>query len=107
MELDELKKELLDLLGRAEELKDFMKFVEEAESTRALSKKIKELISLAIGIVIRCEPCIMWHLEECYKAGVSFEEVLDAIKVAVVMGGGPALAYGVRAYELAKRYYVK
>ena len=107
MELEELKKELMDLLYRAEELKDFIKFAEKAESTRALSKKIKELISLAIGIVIRCEPCIMWHLEECYKAGVSFEEVLDAIKVAVVMGGGPALAYGVKAYELAKKYYMK
>jgi AhpD family alkylhydroperoxidase len=107
MSLEELKNLLMELIGRASELGDFMEFIEEAESTKTLDKKTKELMSLAIGIVIRCEPCIMWHLEECHKAGASFEEVLDAIKVAVVMGGGPALAYGVKAYELAKKYYKK
>ncbi|WP_413743236.1 carboxymuconolactone decarboxylase family protein [Thermosphaera chiliense] len=106
-ELEKLKEKLNEMLALSEELQLFMKFVETAESSRALDKKTKELISLAIGVVIRCEPCIMWHMEECYKAGASFEEVLDALKTAVVMGGGPALAYGVKAYELAKKYYGK
>jgi alkylhydroperoxidase/carboxymuconolactone decarboxylase family protein YurZ len=34
-------------------------------------------------------------------------EILDTIKVAVCMGGGPALAYSVKAYEIAKEILEK
>ncbi len=103
--LDEIKRVLFDLLSKAPELKDFLHYVEEAESARALDKKTKELVSLGIAIAIRCEPCIQWHLYEAYKAGATIEEVYDVIKVAVCMGGGPALMYSLKAYEYAKQLY--
>jgi alkylhydroperoxidase/carboxymuconolactone decarboxylase family protein YurZ len=33
---------------------------------------------------------MQWHVEQAAKAGASFEEVLEAIEVAIEMGGGPA-----------------
>jgi len=105
--LEELRKELNELVSKAPELAIFAEFVEKAEATKTLDKKTKELISLAIGIVIRCEPCILWHCVEAVKAGATIDEILDTIKVAVCMGGGPALAYSVKAYEIAREILKK
>jgi len=103
--LEELRKELFELVERTPELQSFIEYIEKAESPKALDRKTKELMSLAIGIAIRCEPCILWHAAEAIKAGASIDELLDAIKVAVCMGGGPALAYSVKAYEIIKELY--
>ena len=55
-----------------------------------LPKKHKELIAIGISVVKDCESCMQWHIEQAAKAGASFEEVLEAIEVAIEMGGGPA-----------------
>lgn len=105
--LEELRKELSGLVSKTPELTTFVEYVERAEATKTLDKKTKELMSLAIGIVIRCEPCILWHCVEAVNAGATMDEILDTIKVAVCMGGGPALAYSVKAYEIAKEVLKK
>ena len=56
----------------------------------ALPKKQKELIALGISVARDCESCMQWHVEQAAKAGASFEEILEAIEVAIEMGGGPA-----------------
>lgn len=58
-----------------------------------LAVKHKELIAMAIGVAVRCEPCIYTHVEKCLKAGATPKEVMDAAGVAVMMGGGPAYTY--------------
>jgi len=55
----------------------------------ALSKREKELISVAIALSVRCEPCIHLHVKSCLEAGATREQVLEAAAVAVVMQGGP------------------
>ncbi|MFH0880763.1 MAG: carboxymuconolactone decarboxylase family protein [Lentisphaerota bacterium] len=59
----------------------------------ALSLKHKELIALALGVSLRCEPCINLHVKKCLDAGASKEEILEAAAVAVTMQGGPAYTY--------------
>ncbi|AKJ63339.1 carboxymuconolactone decarboxylase family protein [Kiritimatiella glycovorans] len=59
----------------------------------ALSEKQKELIALAIGVAVRCEPCIYLHTRDCLKAGASREEIMEAAQTAVMMQGGPAFTY--------------
>lgn len=102
--LNETLAVLNELVPRAPELQEFIKYLEEAEAPKILDSKTKELISLGIAIAIRCEPCIIWHTNAAVKAGASLEEILDVIKVAVCMGGGPALMYGLKAYEAAKEF---
>lgn len=62
-----------------------------------LSAKMKELIALAIGITVRCGGCLGHHAKACFDLGATREEVVEAIGVAVHMGGGPSLVYGSEA----------
>ena len=65
----------------------------------ALTVREKELIALAIGISTRCVDCIGFHVQGAIKAGATRDDVADTISVAVMMGGGPAYMYGVKALE--------
>ena len=58
-----------------------------------LGVKEKEYIALGMSVVLRCEPCINFHVEALMKAGASREELGDVLAMAVQMGGGPGLMY--------------
>ncbi|MFP5478429.1 MAG: carboxymuconolactone decarboxylase family protein [Alphaproteobacteria bacterium] len=58
-----------------------------------LSVKEKEYIALGMSVVLRCEPCINFHVEALMKAGATREELGDVLAMAVQMGGGPGLMY--------------
>lgn len=63
----------------------------------ALDSRTKELIALAIGITARCDGCLAYHAKAAARYGASREEVMEAIGVAVYMGGGPSMIYGAEA----------
>ena len=65
----------------------------------ALSTKTKEFIALAIAISARCDGCIAFHVHDAIKAVTNRQEIVEAIGVAVLMGGGPAVVYGSEALE--------
>ena len=71
----------------------FSKMMSSYGKAGALDEKQKELISLAIGLCIRCEYCVAIHVNYAYKAGATREEILEAGLVAVTMGGGPVMTY--------------
>ncbi len=76
------------------------------ETGKALDKKTKELIAIALSIITHCEWCIVFHVNEAIKAGAKEEEILESIWMAVLMGGGPALMYGqlaLKAFEELKK----
>lgn len=59
----------------------------------ALDKMTKELIAIGISVVINCESCMQWHIEQAVKAGATEQQLLEAIEVGIEMGGGPATAH--------------
>jgi len=59
---------------------------------------------LAIGIVVRCDGCIAFHVHDAIKAGATYDEIVDAIGVAILMGGAPAVVYGSQALEALKQF---
>ena len=63
-----------------------------------LSRKVKELIALAIGVVEGCDGCIASHAKAAARAGATPQEAAEAIGVTFLMHGGPATIYGARAY---------
>ena len=63
-----------------------------------LSRKVKELIAMTIGIVHGCDGCIASHANGAARAGATKQEAAEAIGVSIMMGGGPATIYGARAY---------
>ena len=71
----------------------YQAFLEMEKATYAdgtLSKKTKELIAVGISVVIDCESCMQWHIEQTAQGGASMREVLEAVEVGMEMGGGPA-----------------
>ena len=98
-DLSEFKNDMGKLIEEAPELEAFTGFVEAAEATEAIDNRTKELLSLAISVVLRCDHCILWHTDAALAAGATHDEVVDVLKVAVVMGGGPAMTYAVDAYR--------
>jgi AhpD family alkylhydroperoxidase len=63
----------------------------------ALDTGTKELIALAIGIAVHCDGCITYHVHDALKAGVTREQIIETIGVAIMMGGGPSVVYGCEA----------
>jgi AhpD family alkylhydroperoxidase len=59
----------------------------------AIPLQTKELIAVAIGVAVQCEPCIKLHTQKCLDVGCSREEIVEAASVAVMMGGGPAYTH--------------
>ena len=98
-ELADVKHSLSELVADAPALEAFTGFVEGAEAADAIDHETKELVSLAIAVVTRCDHCILWHTDAALDAGATHDEIVDVLNVAVVMGGGPALMYAVDAYE--------
>lgn len=89
-----------------DEMGGFMKLHDAALEEGALDPKTKELIALGISIAIKCEPCIVSHMDSLIALDVSKEEIEETIGVAFFMGGGPAVAYGgkaLAAYEELKK----
>lgn len=80
----------------------FLKMEEATYSDGALTKKTKELIAIGISVVINCESCMQWHIEQAFKDGATQEELLEAIEVGIEMGGGPATVSARFALEVMK-----
>lgn len=76
-----------------ESMQGFQAMSKAAEKDGALSAKQKELIALAIGVALRCDGCIGFHMKKCVALGVTREELVEALGVVAYMGGGPSLMY--------------
>jgi AhpD family alkylhydroperoxidase len=95
----ELRRELQELAGKLrkdipEQMAGFAGLHKAALADGALARKTKELIALGIAIAARCDGCIAYHVHSALKAGASRQEITEAIGVAMLMGGGPAMVYG-------------
>ncbi|WP_223033979.1 carboxymuconolactone decarboxylase family protein [Hanstruepera marina] len=65
----------------------------------ALDVKTKELLGLVASAVLRCDDCIRYHLENSYKAGLTKEQVVEALGIATLVGGTIVIPHLRRAYE--------
>ena len=69
----------------------------------ALTSKTKELLGLVASAVLRCNDCIDYHLEQCAKTGSTKDEIVDALNVALVVGGSiviPHFRHAVKTIEI-------
>ena len=85
--------------------KAFLEMEKATFSDGNLSRKIKELIAVGISVVIDCESCMQWHIEQAAKAGASMREVLEAVEVGMEMGGGPATVSARFALEVMESVF--
>ena len=85
-------------------MKAFGELHKTGAATGALDHKTKELMCLAISIVVRCDDCIAYHIHDALEAGARREELADAIGVAILMGGGPSMIYATHAIEAVDQF---
>ncbi len=85
-------------------MKGFGELHRAAVADGELSKATKELMSMAIGIVARCDGCIALHTHDALAAGATPGQVREAIGVAVMMGGGPASVYATEAITALEQF---
>jgi len=45
------------------------------------------LVALAVGVAVRCDGCIAYHVHDAL-AGATREEIVEAVGVAIFMGEG-------------------
>ena len=65
----------------------------------ALPKKTKELLGLGNSLVLRCDDCVRYHLEACFKLEIPKEEVVEAMSISLLIGGTIVIPHLRRAYE--------
>ncbi len=85
-------------------MQGFGKLHEEAIKAGVLDSKTKELIALGIAITVRCDGCISFHVHDAMKSGASQEEIAETVSVAILMGGGPSVVYGIEAMQAVEQY---
>ena len=69
-----------------------------AKSTH-IDAKTRELIALAVAATLRCDGCINAHTDAAIKAGVSKEEMVDALGVAIMVNAGATMVYSARTID--------
>ena len=65
----------------------------------ALPRRTKELLGLVASLVLRCDDCVKYHLEQATAAGNSRKEIVDAMSVGLVVGGTIVVPHLRRAIE--------
>jgi ribonuclease HI len=101
--LDEFQKFRADLneeiLGCGHRgIKRFFALDHQAYEPGPLGRKTKELLGLVASAVLRCDDCITYHLVRCAQEGWKRDEVIDALNVALVVGGSITIPHVRRAF---------
>ena len=65
----------------------------------AIDFKTIELISIAVAVARKCEPCILSHVKCAVEAGVTREELAAALNATILLCGGPGWAYSAKALD--------
>jgi AhpD family alkylhydroperoxidase len=77
---------------------------QEAYRDGAVAAKYKLLTAMAISIAIRCEPCIRAYVQMACDKGITQEELIEFLEVAMTMQGCPGEEWALKAYGVYKEY---
>jgi ribonuclease HI len=80
-------------------IRRFFALDHQAYAAGALPEKTKELLGLVASLVLRCDDCVTYHVIECNKAGVTHEEMVEALHIGLVVGGSIVIPHLRRAME--------
>ncbi|MDC8446927.1 MAG: carboxymuconolactone decarboxylase family protein [Nitrospira sp.] len=75
---------------------------QEAYRDGVISAKYKLLTAMAISIAIRCEPCIRAYVQMAVKKGITRDELIEFLEVAMTMQGCPGEEWALKAYAAYK-----
>ncbi len=77
---------------------------QETYRDRVVPAKYKLLTAMAISVAIRCEPCIRAYVQMAAEKGISQDELIEFLEVAMTMQGCPGEEWALKAYAAYKEY---
>jgi AhpD family alkylhydroperoxidase len=87
-------------------VKRFFNLDTQAYEDAALDARTKEWAGLVASCVLRCDDCIAYHLDQLVtEHEATPEEVMDALNVALVVGGSIFIPHMRTAWELAEQLF--
>ena len=81
----------------------FLTWYQNTMEPGALDAKTKKLIALAVAFAIQEPYCIDSYTSACADAGVSPEEMAEAVNVAAVIRGGGTIAHWTQSLNTLSR----
>ena len=85
--------------------RDFNKFFaldNKAYIDGALDAKTKELMGLVASMVLRCNDCILYHIDRSIAEGATQQELYESFNIALIVGGSiviPHLRFAVEQMD--------
>ncbi len=87
-------------------VKRFFNLDTQAYEDGALDKRTKEFMGLVASCVLRCDDCIAYHLDVLVtEVGATPEEIMDALNVALVVGGSIFIPHMRTAWDVAEQLF--
>ena len=65
----------------------------------ALDKKTKEMLGLVASLVLKCDDCINYHMQELYKLNIADEELYEVLNIGLIVGGSIIIPHLRKALE--------
>jgi AhpD family alkylhydroperoxidase len=94
-ERERLNKLVLEHAGL--EIKRFFSLDSQTYREGALPARTKEMLGLAASLVLRCDDCILYHLDRCRQEGVTTDELMEVLGIGLVVGGSITIPHLRRA----------
>jgi AhpD family alkylhydroperoxidase len=77
----------------------FWAFDKAALADGAIPKKYKELMAIAVALTTQCAYCLEVHRQQALKAGVTEQELAEAVHVTAALRAGAAVTHGTHLFE--------
>ncbi|HPC38643.1 MAG TPA: carboxymuconolactone decarboxylase family protein [Exilispira sp.] len=88
------------VLDRADNvIKRFYSLDSQVYRDSTLSSKVKEMLGLVSSLVLRCDDCVKYHLNQCFENKVTTGEIIEVLSVGLVVGGSIVIPHLRRAME--------
>ena len=75
------------LEGSNRQIRRFFNLDTRAYDKGALSRETKEMLGLVASLVLRCDECIKYHVQECCSLGISEEKIFEVFNIGLIVGG--------------------
>jgi AhpD family alkylhydroperoxidase len=75
---------------------------EETFKDASVPAKYKILAALVAVVVTKCEPCIRGYTKMAFQKGITQDELIEFLNVAITEGGCPGETWALKAFQAYK-----
>ncbi len=97
-ERERLNDIIMDYAGK--DIKRFFNLDNAVYKDGAIPPKYKEMLGLVASTVLKCDDCIEYHIIRCKEEGVTDEEMIETLGIALIVGGSITIPHLRKAFEL-------